>query len=56
MPSIRLIPIGLRLPPELAAWLKEEAARNQRSVANQTAWALQQYRTQQAKEAAGADR
>lgn len=45
------VPIGLRVPPELAAWLKQQAEANQRSVANQTAWVLQQYRKQQ--EAAG---
>lgn len=41
------VAIGLRVSPELAEWLKAEAQRNQRSVANQTAWALQQYRQQQ---------
>lgn len=41
------VAIGLRVPPELAEWLKMEASRNQRSVANQTAWALQQYRQRQ---------
>lgn len=43
----RAVPVGLRVPPDLALWLKEEAAKNQRSVANQTAWVLQQYRQQQ---------
>lgn len=41
------VAIGLRVPPELAQWLKAEAQRNQRSLANQTAWALQQFRQQQ---------
>ncbi|MDB5956748.1 hypothetical protein [Ramlibacter sp.] len=45
--SGRAVPVGLRIPPELAAWLKDEAAKNHRSVANQTAWVLQQYRQQQ---------
>ncbi|MCY1555302.1 hypothetical protein D3C87_1628150 [compost metagenome] len=37
-------PIGLRAPPDLAAWLKAEAAENQRSVASQAVWALNQFR------------
>jgi hypothetical protein len=47
MPTTRLVSVGLRVPPELAKWLKQEAERNQRSLANQTAWALQQFRQQQ---------
>ncbi len=42
------IPIGLRVPPHLADWLRQQAAENQRSVANQTAWVLDQFRKQQA--------
>lgn len=41
------IPIGLRVAPDLAEWLKKQAEENQRSVSNQAAWALQQYRKQQ---------
>lgn len=41
------VPIGIRVTPELAAWLKTEAQANQRSLSNQAAWALQQYRQQQ---------
>lgn len=44
MPTKTLVAVGLRVPPEMANWLKAEAAKNQRSVANQTAWMLQQYR------------
>lgn len=39
--------IGLRAPPELAAWLKQQAEANKRSLSNQTVWALDQYRVQQ---------
>lgn len=41
------VPIGLRVPPDLAEWLKAQAKENQRSVSNQAAWALLQYRNQQ---------
>lgn len=46
------VPIGLRVNPDLAAWLKKEAEESQRSVSSQASWALQQYRKQQ--EAQGA--
>lgn len=48
------IPIGLRLPPELASWIRSQAQQNQRSVSNQVAWVLQQFRRLQDREA-GAD-
>jgi len=39
--------IGFRAPADLAAWLKEQAIANRRSVSNQTVWALTQFRLQQ---------
>lgn len=41
------VPIGTRVPPDLAEWLKTQAERNQRSVSNQVVWLLQQCRKQQ---------
>lgn len=41
------VAIGLRVPPDLAKWLKEQAAANQRSVSNQAAWVIHQFREQQ---------
>lgn len=46
------VPIGLRVNPDLANWLKKEAEESQRSVSAQASWALQQYRKLQ--EAQGA--
>ena len=39
--------IGFRAPPDLTAWLKEQAAANKRSLSNQAVWALDQYRLAQ---------
>lgn len=39
--------VGFRAPPDLAAWLAEQARENSRTVSNQTVWALQQYRKHQ---------
>lgn len=39
--------IGFRAPPDLASWLKQEAAANRRSLSNQAVWALDQYRLAQ---------
>jgi len=41
------IPVGIRVPAELAKWLREQAEENRRSVAGQAAWAIQQFRKQQ---------
>lgn len=41
------VAIGLRVPNELAQWLKRQALANQRSVSNQAAWLLDQTRRQQ---------
>lgn len=41
------VPIGLRLSRDLADWLKRQAESNHRSVANQTAWLIEQARKQQ---------
>jgi hypothetical protein len=41
------VAVGLRVSPELAEWLKRQAEENHRSVANQTAWLLEQSRRQQ---------
>lgn len=35
--------LGVRVPAELAAWLKQQAMANKRSVSNQVAWVLDQY-------------
>jgi hypothetical protein len=42
----KTVPIGVRVPAELAAWLKTQAVANKRSVSNQAVWALSQYRAQ----------
>lgn len=47
MTTPKTVPIGVRVPVELAAWLKTQAAVNKRSVSNQAVWALSQYRAQQ---------
>ena len=47
MTTQKTVPIGVRVPAELAAWLKTQAAANKRSVSNQAVWALSQYRAQQ---------
>lgn len=41
------VAVGLRVSPEMAEWLKRQAEANHRSVANQTAWLLEQCRKQQ---------
>jgi hypothetical protein len=43
----RTTAIGLRVSPQLATWLKEQAKTNQRSLSNQVAWVIAQYRSQQ---------
>lgn len=35
--------LGVRVPAELATWLKQQATTNKRSVSNQVAWVLDQY-------------
>ena len=42
----KTVPIGVRVPADLATWLKTQAAANKRSVSNQAVWAMDQYRTQ----------
>lgn len=46
-PKEKPVPIGMRVNPDLAEWLKRQAGMNQRSVSNQAAWALEQFRKQQ---------
>jgi hypothetical protein len=41
------VAVGLRIPKEIAEWLKREAAESQRSVSNQAAWIIGQHRKQQ---------
>lgn len=43
MASIGTTQLGIRVPAELAAWLKQQATANKRSVSNQVAWVLDQY-------------
>lgn len=38
------VAIGLRTPPDLATWLKQEAKRNMRSVNAEVNWLLEQVR------------
>lgn len=47
MPNRNQVAVGLRVSPALAAWLKEQAQANQRSLSNQAAWVIAQYRAQQ---------
>lgn len=47
MKSDKPVPMGIRVPPEMAVWLKEQAEQNRRSVSGQAVWALCQYRAQQ---------
>lgn len=54
MSNRNLTAIGLRVPPDTAKWLKEQAQANQRSLSNQAAWVISQYRQQQAQQPAGA--
>lgn len=39
------VAIGLRTPPDLATWLKQEAKRNMRSVNAEVNWLLEQVRS-----------
>jgi len=41
------ISIGVRLAPDLAEWLKQQAEDGHRSLSGQVAWALAQVRKQQ---------
>lgn len=50
----KLVPLGLRVPPDLAQWLREQAEVNRRSVAGQATWAMEQVMKQQAQQPAGA--
>lgn len=36
------VPVGLRVPPQVATWLKREAAVNRRSVSAQAVFLLEQ--------------
>jgi predicted transcriptional regulator len=47
MATTKSVPIGVRVPAELATWLREQAEANRRSVSNQAVWALDQFRKQQ---------
>jgi hypothetical protein len=38
--------VAVRVAPELAAWLKQNAAADHRSISAQVAWALSQFRKQ----------
>lgn len=40
------VQVGLRVPADLAKWLKDQAEENRRSVSSQAAWAIQQFRKQ----------
>ena len=54
MKSSKAVPMGIRVPPEIAAWLKEQAEQNRRSVSGQAVWAISQYRAQQPPQPQGA--
>lgn len=54
MKTSKPVPMGIRVPPEMATWLKEQAEQNRRSVSGQAVWALCQYRAQQTKQTQGA--
>lgn len=47
MTKTKPVPIGIRVPPDMAEWLRQQAAANQRSLSNQTVWTLKQFRIQQ---------
>lgn len=47
MAERKQVPIGLRLPIDLAHWLKSQAETNRRSVANQAAFLIDQARKEQ---------
>lgn len=38
------VAIGVRTPPDLAEWLKRQAAQNMRSVNAEVNWLLEQFR------------
>lgn len=42
----KLQAIGLRAPPDLVRWLKEQADKERRSVSNYAVWALEQFAKQ----------
>jgi hypothetical protein len=46
MATEKTVPIGVRVPAELADWLKKQAQTNKRSLSNQAVWALDQFRAQ----------
>lgn len=47
MKDSKAVPVGMRMPTELADWLKRQAEANRRSISGQAVWVLEQYRTQQ---------
>lgn len=47
MAAEKTVPIGVRVPVELADWLKKQAQTNKRSLSNQAVWAMDQFREQQ---------
>jgi hypothetical protein len=48
------VALGLRVPKDIAEWLKEQAHENRRSVSNQAAWVIEQFRRQQQQQRQGA--
>ena len=42
----KTVAVGMRVPSDLAAWLKKQASEDRRSVSSQAVWALNQYRAQ----------
>lgn len=54
MKANKPVPMGIRVPPEMAEWLKEQAEKNRRSVSGQAVWAISQYRAQQPPQPQGA--
>jgi hypothetical protein len=42
--------LATKIPPDLLAWVKQQAEKNSRSVSKQVAWMLSQLRQQEAKQ------